>query len=94
MDPANKTDQSVSDFQTSIGAATHANLDMEQLISHTRTSLLDIGPSLQDSDGGIIPISEMHELHSEIHDILDSVAPNWVGNTANIVAFIFNFDSR
>ena len=35
LNPANrKADQSLSEFQTGIGAAAHATLDMEQLISH------------------------------------------------------------
>ena len=45
-----KTDQSLSDFQTDIGAAAHTTL--EQLISHTRGTLVDIIASLQDSDRG------------------------------------------
>ena len=47
-----KTDQSLSDFQSVIGVAAHATVDMEQLISYTRTALLDTIASFWDSDGG------------------------------------------
>ena len=36
-----RTDQTLSDFQTGISAASPAILDTEQLISHTRTALVD-----------------------------------------------------
>ena len=36
-----KADQSLSDFQTGVGATAHATLDMEQLISHLRIALVD-----------------------------------------------------
>ena len=54
LNPANKkNDQSLSDFQTGIGVATHATLDAEYLISHIKTALVDKIASLQDSDGGV-----------------------------------------
>ena len=67
-----KTDQSLSDLQTGVGAAAHATLDTEQLISHLRVALLDTLSSLPDSEGGIIPVSEVCELLLKVHDILDS----------------------
>ena len=57
-----KIDQSLSDFQTVIGAACHAILDTEELISHTRSAIVDTNSSLKESDGGVIPVSEEHEL--------------------------------
>ena len=36
-----KADQSLSDFQTGVGATAHATLDMEQLISCLRLALVD-----------------------------------------------------
>ena len=60
LNPANsKMDQSLSDFQTGIGVTVHAILDMEQPISHTRTSLVDTIASLQHSDGGVLPVQEV-----------------------------------
>ena len=48
LNPANKRiDQSLSDFQTGIIAAAPATLDTEQLISHTRTAVVDTIASLQ-----------------------------------------------
>ena len=42
LTPANrKADQHLSDFQTGIGVAAHASLDMKQLISHLRVALVD-----------------------------------------------------
>ena len=67
-----KADQSLSDLQTGVGAAAHATLDTEQLISHLRVALLDTLSSLPDSEGGIIPVSEVCELLLKVHDILDS----------------------
>ena len=57
---------------TGICAAAHATLNTVQLISYTRTTLLDTFASLQDSDGEVIPSSEVHELLTKIHDILDN----------------------
>ena len=67
-----KADQSLSDLQTGVGAAAHATLDTEQLISHLRVALLDTLSSLPDSEGGIIPVSKVHELLLKVHDILDN----------------------
>ena len=68
-----KPDQSLSDLQTGVGAAAHVTLDTEQLISCLRVALLDTLSSLPNSEGGIIPVSEVHELLLKVHDILDSV---------------------
>ena len=55
LNPGNRrTDQSLSNFQTGIGAVVHVTLDTEQLISHTQTALIDTIASLQGSDGGVI----------------------------------------
>ena len=73
LTPANrKADQSLSEFQTGIGTATHATLDIEQLISYLRGALIDATSSLPDSEGGIITVSEVHELLIKVHDILDN----------------------
>ena len=55
---------------------------MEQLISDTRTSLVDTIASLQDSDGGVRPVPEVLEWLTKIHDILDNAVSKRVGNTA------------
>ena len=45
LTPANKRAvQNISEFQTGIGPAAHATLNMEQLISHLRVSLLILFP--------------------------------------------------
>ena len=67
-----KGDQSLSELQTGVGAAAHAILDTEQLISHFRVALLDTLSPLPDSEGGVIPLSEVCELLLKVHDILDS----------------------
>ena len=75
-----KADQNISDVQTGFGAATHAILDTEQLISHFRVALVDTLFSLPDSEGGVIPVSKVHELLLEVYAILDSVVSKWVVN--------------
>ena len=65
-------DQSLSDLETGIGAAAHATLDAEQLISCLRVALLDTLSFLPNTEGGIIPVPEVHELLLRIHLILDS----------------------
>ena len=65
-----KADQSLSDFQTGVGAAAHATLDTEQLISHLQISLVDTLSSLPEAEGDVIPVSEVHELLLQIHGIL------------------------
>ena len=66
-----KADQSLSDFQTGIGATAHATLDTEQLISHLQVALVDTLSSLPKAEGDVIPVSEVHELLLQIHGILD-----------------------
>ena len=50
----------------------NATFDMEHLISHISVVLVDTISSLLDSEGGIFPVSEVHELLIKIHDILDN----------------------
>ena len=57
-----EVDQSLSDFQTGVGAAAHATLDTEQLISHLQVALVDTLSSLPEAEGDVIPVSEVHEL--------------------------------
>ena len=66
-----KADQSLSDFQTGVGAAAHATLDMEQLISHLQVALGDTLSSLPEAEGGVIPVSEVCESVLRVHNILD-----------------------
>ena len=58
------------------------------------TVLVDTTASLQGSDVDVIAGSEMHELLTNIHDILDNAVPKWVGNTTHILAFLFKSVSR
>ena len=46
-----KVDESLSDFQTGLGAAAHATLDTEQLISHLQVALVDTFSSLPEAVG-------------------------------------------
>ena len=62
----------------------HVLLWIQQLISHTRTVLVNTIASLQDSDFKVIPVSEVHELLTKINDILDNAIAKQVGNTAHI----------
>ena len=67
-----KAHQSLSDLQTGVGAAAHATLDMEQLISHLWVALVDTLSSLPNSKGGTVPVSEVCELLLKVHDTLDN----------------------
>ena len=82
------------DFQTGVGATAHANLDTEQLISHLQVVLVDTLSSLPKAEGDVIPVSEVHELILEIHGILDKAVSKQVGNSAHILAHLFNSVSR
>ena len=68
-----KANQNLSDFQTGVGAAADATLDTEHLISYLIVALIDTLSSLPNSEGGVIPLSEVSELLLKVHDILDSV---------------------
>ena len=81
-----KVDQSLSDFQTSVGATAHATLDTEQLISHLQVALVDTLSSLPEAEGDVIPVSEVHESLLWIHGILDKAVSKQVGNSAHILA--------
>ena len=84
----------VSDFQTGVCAAALATLYTEQLISHLRVALVDTLSFLPDSEGGVIPVSEVHELLLKVHDILDNAVSKQVGNSACILVHVFNSASR
>ena len=73
--------------------AIYGNPDMEQLIFHIRTVLVDTIVSLCDSDGRVIPVVEVHEFLTKIHDILDSAVSKWVGNIPHFWPFFFNSSS-
>ena len=71
LNPADKrTDQSLYDFQTGIGAVTHATLDIEHFFSHTRGAHVDTVACLQHYDGGVIAASEVEECLTKVCDIL------------------------
>ena len=67
-----RADKCLSYLQTGAGPAAHATLDTEQLISHLRVALLDTLTYLPNSEGGVIPVSEVCELLFKVHNILDS----------------------
>ena len=88
-----KADQSLLDFQTGVGAAAHATLETEQLICHLQVALVDTLSSLPKAEGDVTPVSEVCEL-LHIHGILDKVVSKRVGNSACILAHLFNSVSR
>ena len=89
-----KADQSLSDFQTGVGAAVPVTLDTEELISYLWVALVDTLSSLAEVERGVIPVSEVHELLLRIHDILDKAVSKQFGNSAHIFAYLFNSVSR
>ena len=89
-----KVDQSLSDYQTGLGATAHATLDTEQLISHLQVALVDTFSSLPKVEGDVILVSEVCELLLQIHGILDKAVSKRVGNSACILAHLFNSVSR
>ena len=72
----------------------HATFDTEQLISHLQVALVDTLSSLAKAEGDVIPVSEVHELLLQIHGILDKAVSKQVGNSACILAHLFNSVSR
>ena len=73
-----KVDQSLSDFQTGLGATAHATLDTEQLISHLQVALVDTLSSLPEAEGDVIPVSEVRALLLQIHGIFDKAVSKWL----------------
>ena len=49
---------------------------------------------VEGSDGEVIAPSEMHDLHTKIHNILDSTMSKWVGDMDQMLAYLFNAASR
>ena len=82
------------EFQTGTSAAAHSTLDTKQLISHSRTVLVDTIASLQDSDGAVIPALEVHDLCTNIHNILDNAVSQWAGILAHILTYFLNSVSK
>ena len=85
-----KVYQSLSDVQTGLGAAAHATLDTEQHISCLQVALVDTLSSLPEAEGDVVPVSEVSELLLRIHGILDEAVSKQVGNSARILAHLFN----
>ena len=83
-----KANQSLSEFQTGIGAAAHATLDTNQLISNPRVVLVDTLSCLPNSEGGVRTVSKVHELLLKVHDILDNAVSKQVGNFAHILGHV------
>ena len=81
-------------MQTGVSAGAHATLDTGQLISHLRFALVDTLSSLRNSEGGVLPVSEVHELLLKVYNILDNAVSKQVGNSAHILAHVFNYVSR
>ena len=79
-----------SDFQTGICVLAHITLDIEQLMSDTRSALAGTIASPQGSDGKVIAASQVYELLTMIHDTLDSAVSTQSGNMACILAYHFN----
>ena len=71
-----KVDQSLSDFQTGLGAAAHVTLDTEQLISHLQIALVDTLSSLPEAEGDVLPVSKVCELLLRIHGIWTTLFPS------------------
>ena len=67
---------------------------MEHLISFFRVALVDTLSSLPNAEGDVIPVSEVCELLLKVHDILGKAVSKWVGNSACILAYLFNSVSR
>ena len=62
----------------------YVTLATEHLISHTTATLVDTIASLQDSDGGVMPVSEVYKLLTKIHDIQNNAVSKYYGNSAHI----------
>ena len=74
-------------FQTlrlALVPAAHATFDVSSLFSLARAALIDTITSLQGSEGGVIGASEVYELITDIHDILDNAVPKWIGNAVSL----------
>ena len=89
-----KANQSLSEFQTGIGAAAHSTLNTEQLISCPRNALVESISSLPDSEEGVITVSEVHELFIKVHDIVDNAVSKQVWNYTHVSVHVFNSASR
>ena len=79
LNGANVTNKSLLKFQTSIGAAAHANLEAEQLISCTKIVIVNTNTSLwgfNKSNGEVIQVSEVQDFLDKVHDILHKVSLN------------------
>ena len=86
--------QRLLEFLTGIGAAPHDTVNAELFISHITVALVDTICILPHSEGGGISVSKVCELPIRIHDILDNTMSKQVGNSAHILANIFNFAPR
>ena len=58
--------------------AAHGTLNTEQLISCTSLVLVDTFSSPQDSEGGVIYVSEVWGFHTKINDIIDIAMSKWM----------------
>ena len=73
-----------------MSANVHATLDAKQLISHTRSALVDTIASLQHSDSEVITASEVHEHEYYNSGHTGQCLSKWVSNMTHILACLFN----
>ena len=79
------------DIQSAIGTVFYVTLYTEQLISHTRTVLIDVIASLQ---GSSYSSFRSACITYKIDDILDNALSKQVPNTGHVLAYPFNSASR
>ena len=87
LNAANKTDQSLLDFQNGINTAAYTTSEIEQLIFHVKIVTMCTTASLQDSEWQVNSVSGVHDLLNKIRDIEDKAVSKEVGNATCILAF-------
>ena len=68
----------------------HRQLGTGLFTPHLQTAIADTKTSLQSSKEEIFPVSEVYELLTNIHDILDGAHTKLVGKIAHILAYLIN----
>ena len=86
-----KTDQSLSELQTGIGAGAHDTLDAGQLISHTRTALTQLLPLYKVLMERLFWFQKCMNDLQRFMSFWTMLCPEWLGSTPIILAYLFKF---
>ena len=87
LDKSKKAEETkLSEFQTMLGAAAHASVEAEQLVSRLCRSISNLDSILDGPPGQTVETAEVRLRLAEVKEVLDASVSHRIGNTVRILA--------